>query len=307
MILFQLLFCTFAAEWGYEGQNGPNNWPAACAVGKAQSPIDLPIVNNERKTYEKIVFRHYDETPKTATMVNNGHTVQMTMSLHNRQKMPDISGGGLPSTYKFAQLHFHWGGQDETGSEHTMDGKSYPMELHLVHFNTKYGDELGSAIAKGRGQADTLAVLGIFYRITTEDNKDFQKIIDALNSAKYKDDSSNVSPFALEKVLPRNTDGFYRYPGSLTTPGCNEIVVWTVFKDYVGISSRQMSKFRSLLEGVAGSQKRMVDNFRPVQPLNSRTIYDVDTSNKLFHSAASSIHFGAIFATIASFIITKFL
>ena len=48
-----------------------------------------------------------------------------------------ISGGGLEGTYKFAQLHFHWGDTSQQGSEHTLNGKAFPLEVHLVHFNTK--------------------------------------------------------------------------------------------------------------------------------------------------------------------------
>ena len=33
-----------------------------------------------------------------------------------------ISGGGLPSKFQFAQLHFHWGSNDFHGSEHRIDG-----------------------------------------------------------------------------------------------------------------------------------------------------------------------------------------
>jgi len=34
-----------------------------------------------------------------------------------------ISAGGLKDTYKFAQLHFHWGEANDDGSEHALDGR----------------------------------------------------------------------------------------------------------------------------------------------------------------------------------------
>ena len=45
--------------------------------------------------------------------------------------------------------------------------------------------------------------------------------------------------FPVRGVLPKEEDRnkFYRYYGSLTTPGCNEVVVWTVFKEKLEISS----------------------------------------------------------------------
>ena len=40
-----------------------------------------------------------------------------------------LSGGDLPEEYVFAQLHFHWGSTDADGSEHTVDGQEYPLEV----------------------------------------------------------------------------------------------------------------------------------------------------------------------------------
>lgn len=40
-----------------------------------------------------------------------------------------ISGGGLPTSYKAVQFHLHWGTNGGPGSEHTIDGEQFPMEV----------------------------------------------------------------------------------------------------------------------------------------------------------------------------------
>lgn len=46
---------------------------------------------------------------------------------------------------------------------------------------------------------------------------------------------------AISSFLPRNQQSFFRYEGSLTTPGCDEVVVWTVFYRASYISKRQVN------------------------------------------------------------------
>ena len=41
----------------------------------------------------------------------------------------NVSGGGLPTSYTADQFHFHWGEEDDKGSEHTIDTISYPLEV----------------------------------------------------------------------------------------------------------------------------------------------------------------------------------
>lgn len=39
---------------------------------------------------------------------------------------------------------------------------------------------------------------------------------------------------------PQNLTNYYRYKGSLTTPGCTESVVWTVFENTIPLSRDQV-------------------------------------------------------------------
>ena len=40
-----------------------------------------------------------------------------------------LTGGDLAESFIFEQLHFHWGHDDSIGSEHTVNGMAYPMEV----------------------------------------------------------------------------------------------------------------------------------------------------------------------------------
>ena len=52
-------------------------------------------------------------------------TVTLTLTL-----VAAVSGGPLgDAVYKLVQFHMHWGCDDNKGSEHTVDGKSYPAEV----------------------------------------------------------------------------------------------------------------------------------------------------------------------------------
>ena len=90
--------------------------------------------SNKTQSHEPFNFANYQTQLRDAKLKNNGHTVQLDSP---NNFTAQISGGGLGGTYQFAQLHFHWGDSNNKGSEHTMDGQAFPLEVHLVHFNTK--------------------------------------------------------------------------------------------------------------------------------------------------------------------------
>ena len=59
-----------------------------------------------------------------------------------------------------------------------MDGKEFPIEIHLVHVNTKYLNDDGTPSVENLNQPDGLAVLGVFYEISEEDNAGLTTVLD---------------------------------------------------------------------------------------------------------------------------------
>lgn len=74
---------------------------------------------------------------------------------------------------------------------------------------------------------------------------------------------------SLSSLLPQNTELYYSYCGSLTTPPCTEVVTWIIFSTPVTISYRQMNKFRILSNG----EDLLADNFRKLQFIGNRKVY----------------------------------
>jgi len=153
------------SEWGYGGENGPSCWHmvddgvySISLSGVRQSPINIETEKNVIETDEELNELVYEYVPENCTVVGNTGS---SWKVDVNPEGSSLSGGPLDSTYHLAQFHAHWGGENGRGSEHTVDGKMFSAELHLVHYNSKYGD-FGSAADK----PDGLAVLGIFLKVT---------------------------------------------------------------------------------------------------------------------------------------------
>ncbi|CAG5907289.1 unnamed protein product [Menidia menidia] len=247
-------------SWCYDSHcdHSPDKWhllPDAKCADERQSPID--IVSEKAQFDEKLKsfkFKGFDNKHAIKYITNTGHAVKCVL----KDGLVEVSGGGLEHDYSTLQFHFHWGTANSNGSEHTMDSKRYPMEMHIV--NKRKDLTLDKALKTHDG----LAVLGFF--------------IEASQSSKSSSGGSHTNPTSgstsneagwknLTKYLPNienivgstvdvteeisiddllgsvNLHSFFRYDGSLTTPSCNEAVVWTVFKDPIKVEKDLMEKF----------------------------------------------------------------
>ena len=82
--------------------------------------------------------------------------------------------------------------------------------MHIVHYNSKYG-----TFEKAVTYKDGLAVLAVLIDVTEKDNANFQPIIESFAKVVGEGMTAPLyNTFPMMKLLP-NTDGFYRYSGSL--------------------------------------------------------------------------------------------
>ncbi|XP_050409396.1 carbonic anhydrase 4 isoform X1 [Patella vulgata] len=286
-----------AALWGYE-DSGPSKWAETFPTcgDKSQSPINIEASDSTlQASLGNMTMTGYD-TPVALTIKNNGHTAQVDVTGDQY-----ISKGGLSEQYKLVQFHFHWGSDDMKGSEHQLNSKTFPMEVHFVHYKNSLGS-LGNSV----GEKDGLAVLGFMFEISDSDNANYADLISKLSNITAYNTSNlvNLTNTALMKFIPSKPTNFFRYSGSLTTPSCNEVVVWTVFTETIKISKTQMATFRSLMSSETGPKNEhyhIKDNFRPVQPLHSRSVFNN------FYSSSATTAYITVYTGVLSLILSTIL
>ncbi|CAG0916684.1 unnamed protein product [Notodromas monacha] len=262
------------SHWGYGDAAAFEEWAAMFGTcgGPRQSPIDIDTGHVSFTNYDNWRFQGYEQEPDLAIISNNGHSA--TLHTENVEKF----------------LHFHWGARSIHGSEHTVNERRFPLELHLVHFSTAYPN-VSAAVASGRG--DALAVLGFLYEISTRDPPGgLGAVVAALprvtSSASTAQLPQPTAPSLASLVQGLDLARFFRYDGSLTTPPCSEVVVWTVFEDKLGISEAQLQAFRRVTSDDGHSP--LVDNYRPVQKQPRQVSYNNARQSFVLNPSFASLY-----------------
>ncbi|MEE6516918.1 hypothetical protein FKM82_026787 [Ascaphus truei] len=253
-------------NWGYDAQNGPDHWHKLypIAQGNFQSPID--IKSKEAKPDESLKSLSINYNPNAVkSIVNIGHSFHVLSE--DKGNLSVVKGGPLKACYRLNQFHFHWGPTNDYGSEHTVDGKGYASELHLVHWNSdKY-----SSFAEAAKNPDGCVILTVFLKVGNA-HPGLQKVVGALNLIKTKGQEADFTNFDASTLLPGSLD-YWTYHGSLTHPPLYECVTWIIFKEPINASSEQINQFRSLLSSGDGEKAcPILTNHRPTQPLKGREL-----------------------------------
>ena len=188
---------------------------------KQQSPIDIVHPIQAKLGDLSLAYQ-----PTPLRILKDGLTVQVNQAPGSRLT---IRG----HTYEVVQFHFH------TPSEHTVGGRRYAMELHIVHEDSD----------------EELAVLGVLLDLGGT-NEALEPILSALPVKKTPETFVAGVSVDLRRLLPVSMV-YYEYIGSRTIPPYTENVRWLVLREPISVSATQVARFKEAFPM----------NARPLQPL----------------------------------------
>jgi carbonic anhydrase len=216
------------AKYTYEeGPLGPGQWPGLCRAGMMQAPIDIQQaeklpINNLRFLYK----------PVDLDVINDCNQYRILV------RFPDndwLMVGKKP--YFLSELHFRAPG------ENAVHGKRPRMSVQLVHLS-----------------AESRFVIVEVPVIAGRENPAMKTLLEHVPAPGKEIKAAGIKIDAAD-FLPADRN-FYRFPGSLTTPICNEDVMWYVMENPVEFSEAQIAEYL----------KYYHDTARPLQPLHGRPI-----------------------------------
>lgn len=221
--------------WSYQGKTGPAQWAGlsdaygTCEEGYMQSPIDI-------RTSVKALLPPLktDYRPEQATVVNNGHTVQVNLA---GDSALTLNG----DAYTLRQFHFH------VPSENRINGQTFPGEMHLVH----------------QSENDSLAVIAVMIE-EGDTNEALASVIRDAPAGPSEGGVVLARAFDASRLLPQDQH-YFAFDGSLTTPPCSEGVSWRVLKQPVSLSEEQIRQLEDIMPR---------HNARPLQSVGGRIVVE---------------------------------
>jgi len=223
----------------------------ACVKGRSQSPINICTKSAQRVSDDNSSLQLHLQDEKMLPM-NSGHNFELTVVDGQEKLFADVEGEKL----QFVQVHWH------APSENTVDGSYAAMEAHFLH----------------QGPSDELAVVALRYRLTEQCNPHLASFWDSFLVVEGTAES-DVPAVPLGALLSPAllAGGYYRWDGSLTTPPCTEGVRWFLLKQEETVCEAQVQSLRQTLRAMQGVNY----NSRAVQPLNNRTVFELEFDKQL--------------------------
>lgn len=228
-------------HWNYQEQS---HWPSLCLTGHRQSPIEIsPALLTNAKIRPTLTPQYPDQIPMK--VLDNSHTIEVTADQNTRP-------GGLlydDKLFQLAQFHFHM------PAEHVIKGeRRSDLEVHFVHKHVSPEGKttaiaLGFLLSSNDFSDNRKHPNSSFDEIFREVDKDCGHSMNeqgfhckpvagtqSMEGDIEYSEKSVVAPVIANLQVPVKQmiadlirdNTFIAYEGSLTTPGCDEIVTHIV-------------------------------------------------------------------------------
>uniref|UniRef100_A0A671SXY4 protein-tyrosine-phosphatase n=1 Tax=Sinocyclocheilus anshuiensis TaxID=1608454 RepID=A0A671SXY4_9TELE len=260
--------------WAYSGTYGPDTgWAATFPECQERNQSPINIADQDTKVsmeYQELTLDGFDaESSNKTSMKNTGKTVAILL-----KDDYFVRGAGLPGRFKAEKVEFHWGQNNGSdGSEHSINGRRFPVEMQIFMYNSDDFDSLNTAIRERR----VIAAMAVFFQVGMKDNPAVDPIIHGLRGVVHHEKETFLEPFVIRDLLPSSIGSYYRYIGSLTTPPCSKVVEWIIFSRPVFLSYKQLEAFYSIFTTEQQDHVKSVEylrnNFRPLQSLDNREVF----------------------------------
>ncbi|MBW0092690.1 carbonic anhydrase family protein [Pseudonocardia sp. KRD-184] len=217
------------------GTPHPQQSPIALDTSTTKPAPELPELVVAYPDDVEVSVRYVSRDPDDpAGCTTRGH--EETVEAEVPEGAAAVLLGG--SRYELVQFHFH------TPSEHTLDGRRFPVEQHFVH----------------RGPNGETLVVGLF--LTDDGAGGTPQDVVLARLPEECGEEVTVGGLDLASALPCDLSTL-RYPGSLTTTPNTEGVSWLVLRAPVAVAPSTLRGFQELFpEG----------DSRDLQPLGDRVV-----------------------------------
>jgi len=242
-------------------------------------PIDLNINFIKMIHVDNLQWINFEIIPDKMKLMNTGGTALLSAKWETQR--PYLSWGPLEGNYVFSQVHFHWGSNEQEGSEHTINGEGFPMEIHTVFYKARYISQQ-AALKKADG------ILQVVYMVQLDGKSSagIQWVASHLPTVAQPATSTSLPPTPLSALLLPFSQDFLAYWGSLATKRCQHKTLTIISRHVLTVCVQDLNMFRTLLNS---KYEPMDMNFqRPTSPVR-RTLFLINPTSS-DHATKTVLH-----------------
>jgi len=242
------------ADWNGKYCNDPNNLN--------QSPIDIDLSAcecNDQMNLELNFIGTLQDVSKTQLKLSgNPPTFRMSVS-------PQFAHLYLKTSSEKSRFYRSQSYLFRTPSEHSLDGKNFPLELQ-IYFSSIYDEPLALSILYDYSDQNSTNVI-------------FKDFLSSLNSSQAWNNqtiktNNTMKEYINYNKLFLNKINFFQYNGTNTDTDCGQSLKWVILTDVLFVNQSDITTFQNILVNSTSFNS----NARMQQDINNRTVY-VSNSN----------------------------